>query len=212
MQVSIQQNKNFKPPKLKIMKTTIFSFAVLMTTLVSCQKESVSKKITDETNTTTSAKLSNIKARGYCSNGCPIQEIAFIAGQHIDAGTITVYNDADYIYVTYNTANGYVLTQTHLYVGNCEAIPVNKKGNPVPGLFPYKNTHNNITSFTYQVPISAIGMNNCGCVAAHAAVVKLDSNGNVIDSQTAWGAGTSITPGNGSWGTKFEYCTCSGGQ
>ena len=193
------------------MKTTIFSFAVLMTTLVSCQKESVSKKITDETNTIKTSKYSNANAR-YSSNGCPVAAVPFIAGQHIDAGTIEVTNDANYIYVTYNTANGYVLTETHLYVGNCQAVPVNRKGNPAPGQFPYKNTHNNATSFTYQVPVSAIGLGNCGCVAAHAAVVKLDCNGNVIDSQTAWGAGTAITPGNGNWGTKFEYCTCAGAQ
>ena len=188
------------------MKTTIFSFAVLMITLVSCQKESVSRITPVETN---SYSIANAR---YSSFGCPIVEVPFIAGQNINAGTIEVSNDANFIYVTYNTANGYVLTQTHLYVGNCEAIPVNAKGNPVPGRFPYKNIHNNATSFTYQVPISAIGFGTCGCIAAHAAVVKLDSFGKVVDAQTAWGAGTAITPGNGNWGTKFSYCTCAGGQ
>jgi hypothetical protein len=186
------------------MKTKIFSLAILMTVLVSCQKESVTKKNTDE--------LSNINIANerYNSYGCEAQVVPFIAGQHIDAGTIEVTNDAEYIYVTYNTANGYVLRETHLYVGDCEAVPVNKKGNPVPGQFPDKNTHNNATNFTYKVPISAIGLGKCGCIAAHAAVVKLDSNGKVVDSQTAWGAGTTITAGNGNWGTKFEYCTCIG--
>ena len=188
------------------MKTTIFSFAVLMITLVSCQKQSVSSITPIETSSYSIASASSN------SFGCAATKVSFIAGQNIDAGTIEVSNDANFIYVTYNTANGYVLTATHLFVGNCEIVPVNAKGNPVPGQFPYKNTHNNITSFTYQVPISAIGLGACGCVAAHAAVVKLDSKGLVVDAQTAWGAGTAITPGNGNWGTKFGYCTCVGGQ
>ena len=70
-------------------------------------------------------------------SGCAPTTVTLKAGQTIDAGTVTVINDADFIYVTYTTANGYLLTQTHLYVGDCAAIPVNGPGNPMPGQFPY---------------------------------------------------------------------------
>jgi hypothetical protein len=142
--------------------------------------------------------------------GCPATEVTLLAGQTMNAGTVSVTNDANYYYVTYTTANGWLLTQTHLYVGNCANIPVNNPGNPIPGQFPYAGSHNNITTYTYQVPIAAIGAGNCGCIAAHCVVVKLNSNGGVASQQTGWGAGTQINLGSGNWGTKFEYCTCTG--
>ena len=131
-----------------------------------------------------------------------------VAGQTINAGTVTVTNDDAFIYVTYTTANGWMLTQTHLYVGACALIPVNGPGNPMPGQFPYSGTHNNITTYTYQVPISQIPAGGCGCIAAHAVVVKLNSSGQVINQQTGWGQGIRINPNGGNWGMKFEYCSC----
>ena len=134
---------------------------------------------------------------------CTPTVVTLFAGQTINAGTVTVSNDANFIYVTFNTANGYVLTQTHLYVGDCALIPVNKPGNPIPGQFPYASAHSNLTSYTYQIPIMAIPVGGCGCIAAHA-VVSLATGGG---SQTAWGNGTVINP-DGQWGMKFNYCSC----
>ena len=140
-------------------------------------------------------------------SNCLPTVVTLFAGQTIDAGNVTVSNDSNFIYVTYNTANGYVLTQTHLYVGDCALIPVNKPGNPIPGQFPYSTPHSNITSYTYQIPIMAIPIGSCGCIAAHAVVVKLNAAGQVVDQQTAWGNGTVINP-TGQWGMKFAYCSC----
>ncbi len=178
-----------------------FLMAVCITVFFSCKKEIVSSNVVETTYD---------NPDGYSGSACPATTVKFIAGQNIDAGTVTVTNDFDFIYVTYNTANGYVLQETHLYVGDCSSIPVNKQGNPVPGQFPFKTTHTNITSFTYKVPVSTIALGSCGCIASHAAVVKLNSSGNVIDTQTAWGQGTSINPSAGNWGMKFSYCSCAG--
>jgi hypothetical protein len=139
---------------------------------------------------------------------CPATAVTLMAGQTINSGQVIVSNDANYIYVTYETANGYTLTQTHLYVGNCNAIPVNNPGNPMPGQFPYKGTHSNITTYTYQIPISVMNGAACGCVAAHAVVQKLNASGQVVDQQTGWGNGTRINLSGGNWGMKFDYCTC----
>ncbi len=138
---------------------------------------------------------------------CSPTVVTLFAGQTINAGTVTVSNDANFIYVTYTTANGYVLSQTQLYVGDCALIPVNKPGNPIPGQFPYASPHSNLTTYTYQIPITAIPVGMCACIAAHAVVVKLDAAGQVVDQQTAWGNGTVINP-DGQWGMKFTYCSC----
>lgn len=142
------------------------------------------------------------------SSTCPPTAVTLVAGQTINSGQVTVSNDANYVYVTYETANGYSLTQTHLYVGNCNSIPVNNPGNPIPGQFPYQGTHNNINSYTYQIPISVMNGATCGCVAAHAVVQKRDASGRVIDQQTGWGNGVRINLTGGNWGMKFNYCVC----
>jgi len=140
---------------------------------------------------------------------CTPTEVMLVAGQTIDAGTVTVSNDDTYIYVTYTTTNGWVLTQTHLYVGDCALIPVNNPGNPIPGQFPYASAHNSVTTYTYQIPISRIPMEECGCIAAHAVVKKYNSANQVVDSQTGWGNGVRINLSGGNWGMKFDFCSCT---
>lgn len=140
---------------------------------------------------------------------CPATEVILIAGQTINSGSVSVTNDANYIYVTYATTTGWYLTQTHLFVGNCALVPVNSQGNPMPGQFPYASAHNNATTYTYQVPISSIPAGGCGCIAAHAVVVQLSSSGQVIQTQTGWGQGIRINPNGGNWGMKFSYCSCA---
>ena len=140
---------------------------------------------------------------------CTPTEVTLIAGQTMDAGTVNVSNDANYIYVTYTTTNGWVLTQTHLYVGDCALIPVNNPGNPIPGQFPYVSSHNNVTTYTYQIPISAIPSGACGCIAAHAVVKQYNSSNQLINTQTAWGNGVRINLSGGNWGMKFDYCSCT---
>ena len=189
------------------MKKTLLTSAILLMAVgfISCQKESIQ-----------SDPIANVKkddntilGRNGDGSQCPTTTVNLLAGQTINAGTVSVTNDADFIYVTYTTANGYLITQTHLYVGDCALIPVNGPGNPIPGQFPYSSAHSNITSYTYQVPISAIIAGNCGCIAAHCVVVKLNASGQVIEQQTGWGQGILINPNGGNWGMKFSYCSCT---
>ena len=135
------------------MKKKLLTSAILLMAVgfISCQKESIQ-----------SDPIANVKkddntilGRNGDGSQCPTTTVNLLAGQTINAGTVSVTNDADFIYVTYTTANGYLITQTHLYVGDCALIPVNGPGNPIPGQFPYSSAHSNITSYTYQVPISA---------------------------------------------------------
>ena len=181
--------------KLLFIALTVASFAIF-----SCQKVDIE--------TASQKNPADIGREDGRVDECLPTQVMLVAGQTIDAGTVTVTNDAAFIYVTYTTANGWLLTQTHLYVGACALIPVNGPGNPVPGQFPYSGTHNNITTYTYQVPISQIPAGGCGCIAAHAVVVKLNSSGQVINQQTGWGQGIRINPNGGNWGMKFEYCSC----
>ena len=194
----------------------LIAMAVCTFVMISCKKESIEQlQATNAPTAQNKATVQNVQNGPGVVTGrtgitvCDPVTVTLIAGQTINSGTVTVTNDADFIYVTYATTNGWVLTQTHLYVGDCALIPVNNPGNPIPGQFPYAGSHSNITSYTYQVPISQIPLGGCGCIAAHAVVKQLDANNQVIQTQTAWGQGTLINLSGGNWGMKFEYCSCS---
>lgn len=131
--------------------------------------------------------------------------VDFLAGQHIHAGTVQVHNTGTNVVVTFTTLNGWQLRHTHLYVGHCDSIPKNGAGNPQIGNFPYQTAHSPyLTTYTYTFPLS--DFDACFCWAAHAEVVLLDADGNVIQAETAWGNGTQFVQEGGSWAMFNSYC------
>ena len=91
----------------------------------------------------------------------------------IDVGDVLVWNDADFLYVKYSLDDGWCLTETHLHVTtSLEEIPQTKKGNPIPGHFEYKEEHNGLISFTYEIPMSW-GIDTKIYIAAHADVKRI---------------------------------------
>src|SRR4030095_12077146 len=65
--------------------------------------------------------------------------VALLAGRDIPVGTVSVANDATDVCVTYQTARGWRILQTHLHFARTLAdFPLTKTGNPVVGHFTYK--------------------------------------------------------------------------
>lgn len=100
-----------------------------------------------------------------------------IAGQNTDVGEVQVWNDAEYLHITYVIdALGWYLTETHLHVACDEsAIPQNKKGNPIPGHFDYSSEHEfseEVTEEPFVISLDDIGCCN-PVIAAHAVVMRL---------------------------------------
>lgn len=143
---------------------------------------------------------------GYTISGCVTpMEVPLIAGQNINVGTVTVWNDAVNVYVAYQLDGDYKLTQTHLFAGTCGTMPVNNSGNPQIGRFPFKQTHGaGVSLYVYTIPRSSLPI-GCLCIAAHAAIVAYNSTGTIVFSQTGWGQGSQVT-GGGSWAMQFGYC------
>lgn len=136
----------------------------------------------------------------YCGE---VQENNLLAGQHHLAGSVIVGNDEDYVYVTYLAAETWMIKAVHLYVGTKEGIPTNKGGNPQVGKFPINEKFSPmITTVTYRFAKDELP--DCMYVAAHAEVVRLDGDGNIVQSETGWGEGEGF-PG-GSWAMFFEFC------
>ena len=65
------------------------------------------------------------------------QVVTLWAGQNIDAGTVSVWNDGDNIHVEYETTGDWVITETHLYVGKTDPNGLTS----APGQFPYSMPH-----------------------------------------------------------------------
>ena len=128
------------------------------------------------------------------SEGDPLI-VDLIAGQNEVAGNIKVWDDGSSLFVSYEIFEPWCLTETHLAVASSvDEIP-QSNGNPVPGQFPYKNSHKCATNFLYKIPLDN---NVCTLyIAAHAAVKRPGSN------ETAWGSGLDF-PGK-NWGTYFTY-------
>ena len=137
-----------------------------------------------------------------------------------DIGTVTVGNDAFYLYLTYNLAGNWYIGDAHSYAGRESAIPRNADGNPVYGQFPGKQ-HLNFCdlkqTFTFRILLSSLSSDNNGLcstneqyfIAMRASVRQINSAADCTagTDQPAWGAPFLINPGNANeWATAFYYC------
>jgi len=136
------------------------------------------------------------------ANACGSAEVTLVAGRHITAGTVTVSNDEDYLYVTYTTDAGWSLVETHAaVVVSPSDFPTNRPGNPKVGRFPLSADHPaGTTTHTERVALSDLGVSagDDVYVAAHAAVAS--PNG----EESAWGEGTPFVQ-RGNWAMYFGY-------
>jgi hypothetical protein len=125
-------------------------------------------------------------------------EYDFTGGQTNDVGSVRVWNSNDTLYVQFAPSSPWWLAQTHVHVGTSLAsIPRNSEGIPVPGQFAYQIIHQPpVRSYTYVIPMTFSAGTNI-VIAAHADVVRLDSNGATV-GETAWG-GDNPGPGNRWW-------------
>jgi len=97
-----------------------------------------------------------------------------IAGQTVDAGDVSVWNDGVHLYVKYETAGDWCLSTTNLDVATTLGeIPHTKKGLPIPGQFDYPMPHDPCTTeYTYEIDLNGWGPGTKLYIAAHAVVCE----------------------------------------
>lgn len=128
----------------------------------------------------------------------PASTVDLIAGKTYDAGDVNVSRVGNYLFVTYNAAEGCLLSETHLAVGDDLADIPQANGNPIPGQFENTTVHMPpVPSFPYVIDASQWGTPTTLYIAAHAKVVCGDYQ------ETAWGEGLDF-PGK-NWATYFTY-------
>jgi hypothetical protein len=128
-------------------------------------------------------------APGGGGSTCLGDKTNLIAGQHHDAGTVSLTNDDANVYVEIETEDGWTVGAYHVYVG-FGPVPTNRAGAPVPGAFPYAGTlPEGTTSATVTIPLADFE-GACGdelLVAVHAEVSRTVDG--ITQSETAWGDG-----------------------
>jgi hypothetical protein len=165
---------------------------------------------------------------GYYSSYCyvEVESTDLIAGQHFDAGDIAIYlepdEDGGVLNIKVSTQDDWQIYETHLFVG-CD-----KPTQSAPGQFPFgEEDLNGVDTWEWSMPMSDLldflcdpepdapkkydsqcwDDNGCElvfgesvnlCFALHAVVKRVDENGEVYQSETAWGHGDPINQ-KGNW-------------
>lgn len=164
------------------------------------------------TNHVPKAPTSNLgDASLYCGG---ITTIDLLAGQNILMGTLSYANDAENLYVTYSTNPDWYMSEIHLYVGPLALAPKSGGGTPSPGRFPIKTTFTASSlsqDVTYTIPLSSL-YSGTFIIAAHASVLRVDIDGDVVAKETAWASGTRFQS-NKNWATYINAALgyCGGG-
>jgi hypothetical protein len=101
------------------------------------------------------------------------------AGQTINAGNVIYEKVGESLVVTYVAANGWTLSEIHLYVGPLADLPMNKKAIQI-GHFPYSAENlDGAAEWSIKIPLS----NGDDCIIAAHAVVY---NAEMGKEETAW--------------------------
>jgi hypothetical protein len=145
--------------------------------------------------------LAMVSALAVCGTAT---EVTLVAGQHYDAGDVYVYADQHLLTVEIEADNGWVLLETHVYVG---MQPPSKSA---PGRFPYKHEAlGGVSSDSYEIVLDDLELDCLSTlyIAVHA-VVKGEDNG--PGTETAWGDGDEIRAGK-NWAMYFPTTVYCGG-
>lgn len=154
-----------------ICKLLSFCLFVAILGLTSCQDEAIDaseEELLEEGLLT--SKKKNKKGSGVTfdmSQSCYVTSTTDLyAGQNILVGNVSVSENGGMFTITYNLSNGYCLTETHLsVVESPEDFPMGGGGNPKNGHFEYSESHDCVSSYSYEVPVS-----KGSYIAAHAVV------------------------------------------
>ena len=129
-------------------------------------------------------------------------EFDLTAGQHIDIGSVWVWNDEDTLYVWFDVDWDWMLVETHLDISADEF-----DGRGAPGRYAYNDYE--VYPGYYEVPLEDLPLGDDPCdttlyLLAHAEVLKLDDDDEIIQGETAYG-GDIENPRRGAWYGQIEY-------
>ena len=134
-----------------------------------------------------------------------VLEYTLWAGKHNDAGSVSITNDDDMLYININTNETADLTEAHVYIWHDMSDIPGKR--PAPGKAPFKAENIHADEFTFEIPMELL----CGdelFISVHTAL-ESDAVGDPEadnSGETAYaGAGDPFSDGKGSWWGYVSY-------
>jgi hypothetical protein len=197
-------------------KQLLLLLSILMV-VVACRKDDTEDDASTEVPPTTAAFESILTTPAIVPCGSPYtSDLKVRNGSNI--GTVTVANDATYLYLTYELKNNWYLVDVQGYAGPKATIPKNASGSPDPQKFPGKQPLipcDMKQAFTFRVALASLSSESSEqCDArffiAMRATIRHIPNAAVCateNDEEAWAAPILINPGQqNEWATAFYYC------
>ena len=127
------------------------------------------------------------------------------ANDEFIGGLLSIANDEDNIFVSFKTIEGWMIGETHLFLGDIENLPTTNSGNPILGHFPYKTYEEPQVEITISVLRSALVFEDENItIVAQAKIFKGEGEDLVTRSLFAeWDENLSFSGPR--WGGGFEY-------
>ncbi len=166
-----------------------------------CQRENLTDPVMLE-----NLSLKNGVVVNYCGETTVLD---LVADQDLVVGTVTIGNDDENIFVTFEVTGDWWLANTKVFLGTDAAqIPVTKTGNPIRGKFTQDITHNPyVKSFTHVFPMGDFEPGDVLVIAAHSTVIileEIEGEMVIVRDETAWGDGGNAFTGK-AWGWWATY-------
>ena len=189
---------------------TLLLGSFLILTFTSCNLEPLNELESSQLSKKPSKNVENndetVNENTNLNDGSHCEVVRLMAGQHYEAGIITVDNDGQNLIIIYRTNEDWTINATHLSIIDCstESFPITNAGNPMIGQFEYNDTfEEGVNIVVYTIPLTEVSENYC--FAAHAEVTG------PTGGETAWGEGKDF--GGKSWAMYIEanLSDCNGG-
>ncbi|MCD4683547.1 MAG: hypothetical protein K8R86_09720 [Bacteroidales bacterium] len=179
------------------MKTKLITLLMLPFLFMACQKTELTSYEENNKDAGTT-KDSEVEVIDYC--GDPLVATLTNSDETVVAGTVTVGNDENFLYVTYELTGNYWIDNAALYVGPADDVPGTLYGNGTgsfsPWNFPYKYfPWNPVQTKTFVVDLSTL--EDCFLVVAYAYVQDVSTG----DYYFIYGKNNNKSPG-----FYFDYC------
>lgn len=166
-------------------RTTMFMSALTALFVMACSTETISEEITSvDPNFKVKDAILDQAGREEAADFSSCLSVNLIAGQHHEAGTVTVENINGDLTLVYTANPGWTIEATHMSIGDCgeQWVPTTGSGNPKIGHFEHSSEHSDgVDQVTYTLDIGVLTEEFC--FAAHAEVTGPDGG------ETAWAEG-----------------------
>ena len=132
------------------------------------------------------------------------------ADQTTDAGTLTIANDNDNLYITFDTNELGDLAVVHVNIGTTDLRAIGDPANYNANIF-VDNSSFPLDSYTVTIPLADVGFtcSDLMVVKAHAILTTDGASGSTaVEASTAFGGETYYPPGKTDWFYDTAYYSC----